>query len=309
MFNLLKIADKTAGNYEAQLQAQNKADKLEVDGLLSGEKQLETVRDNDDLIDATEVQFGNKRGKVAETITQHQLDNGKTTLTTLRDDTNEKLPTPPLGVLNQAQEAERTKAFKAAEVDGDTSFWDKYVDDDLLGDATKMIGRMGPSQLANNADRFKGTSTDPTELSTDITKLVMAGVRDADAALFHVFYKAAGRDLTAKEQQVVDGITQDKITLLAQCAECGSGGAGVGGIDGSDGSNELEIMKLHKFVSDPKVPHDERWEAASQRLSQLIDGNGLDRSPVQPPDQASYGDRHDRWTSQDKGSAMTPFQR
>ena len=211
MFNLNKYA-KQAENYEAQLQAQNKTDDLTVDGLSIGDKQLEGVRDNSDLIDTTEVQMDNGRGKLANSVTEEQLDNGKTTLTTLRNNDNETLGATPLAVLNQKQDKDRLDAYRAANkgVRRDTEFWDKFVDD-MLEEPTKMLNRMGPSQLANNPDRFHGDTVD---------KMVMASLQDADAMLLHIFYKAASnhRDLNAEEQKLVDGITQDKITILSQMA-------------------------------------------------------------------------------------------
>lgn len=215
MFNLKKFAEKEAESYAQRLDERNKADGSTNDGLSNTDKMLDKVRDNKDLIDTTEVQLDGGREKVAEQTTEAQLNSATGSMIPHRNDNNESLPVKPLDVLNAAQEEERLKAYKEAEKglvgEDDTNFWDEYVNK-ALGDA--------PSQLANNPDRFSKLTTDVADLSerAKVKDMVMASLKDADAMLFAIHFKAAKekRELSAEEQKLVDGITSDKVRVLAE---------------------------------------------------------------------------------------------
>ena len=216
MFNLKKHAEQANEIHEKLLQEQNSSDDLTLDGLKATDKQLEAVRDDKDLIDTTEVQLDGDREKLAESTTEDQLNTGKTTLTTLRDDRNDGLTVRPIDLLNAAQAKDRMKEFRSADVARDNDFWDAYVASEMLGDTITA----GPSQLQDNPDRFTNVSTDVADLGKNnkIKKMVTASLRDADKILFGIYYTAAGRLLTASEQTLVDNLTRDKITLIEKFA-------------------------------------------------------------------------------------------
>jgi hypothetical protein len=121
-----------------------------------------------------------------------------------------------INVESQKLDNEKTEAFKKAEVDKDTDFWDKYVGVQLEeeGQPTKIKNNISESasQLQNQPDRFKGEKVD---------KMVMASVKDADAMLFHIYATASkeGRDLSDNEKQQVTDINSGKIRLMSQIAQ------------------------------------------------------------------------------------------
>jgi hypothetical protein len=108
----------------------------------------------------------------------------------------------------QKHEEDFKKAQKNSK--NDTEFWDKYVGVQLeeKGRPIKVDNNVpsSGSQLQNNPDRFKGE---------DITKMVMASLKDADAMLFHIYAKASkeGRELSEDENQQINDICSGKIRL------------------------------------------------------------------------------------------------
>jgi len=117
-----------------------------------------------------------------------------------------------INVESQDYDNKKTEAFKNAEGEKDTAFWDKYVGVQLEGEGqpTKVKDNIpaSSSQLQNRPERFKGKNVD---------KMVMASVKDADAMLFHIYAKAAklGRELFADEEQQVVDINAGKMRILA----------------------------------------------------------------------------------------------
>jgi hypothetical protein len=307
MYNRLTKKSQAEEVHEKMLEEQVKSDKLSVDGDESSEKMLDGVRDNEELIDTTEKQLDAGRDKLAEQTTEGQLNKTKGTYNALRQDKNESLDVRPLALLNAAhqkeREAEWVKANNAA--DRDTQYWDEYVSKEL----GKGPFKDAPSQLQNDKDRFSGLSTDPNALmdNVKVKKMVTASLMDADAMLFHIFYKAAGRNLTASEQSLVDGITRDKMTILSQ----------VGGADHVD----QRIAQLESLLHNRE--HDDQWEQMNAELTELIKQKqgpaatapqGVppaqpEQQLAEPLDPASYAKRHDRWTAESRGSAIPPVTR
>lgn len=147
----------------------------------------------------------------------------------------------PINVLSEFHDQKYRDAYKKAEggVDKDTAFWDKFVGDQLSGEKT-TVARNVPesgSQLQNEPSRFESFKGLPTEVYTkdqgklDVSSpkvapiegfkaasMQVTALKDADAMLLHIYYKAAseGRDLTEDEQSLVNGINSDKKAILAQ---------------------------------------------------------------------------------------------
>jgi hypothetical protein len=233
MFNLMKFAEenqpkavKSPESYESQLRANADSNGVEDVGLKTTAKQLakQHWEEKADSLSTTEAQMDEVHVKAAEMITERLLEDLESEVGYKRDSELFTQNVRPIDLMNQAQEQEHLKAYKAAEQkDRDTSFWDKYVDHTLGGLAGKQIDRMGPSQLANHPDRFGKLPTEAAELlkkTPKVEELVTASLRDMDAMLFHVFYKAAseGRDLNAEERSIVDTVSVDKQELLGKLA-------------------------------------------------------------------------------------------
>lgn len=284
MFNL----SKSAQSYNALLSEQTEKDKSSIDGMSVTEKLLENSHNEPETVSTTEAQF-EKREKMADTITEKQMDSTKKSFNLMRSDRNDNAQVPPLAALNRAQEADRLKQYKAAEQpEQDTEFWDKYVGDELLGEDTKMVNKFGPSQLADNPDRFSGTpeSILNGKKNIKVEKLVMASLKDADARLFHIYAQASGRELTKNESSEIEEITQQKIAQLM------SGGLTQDNTFGDRDCPDCELgiedhtKKLHRQISDPNAEHDEVWEQARQELEELTR-----QQSEQPLDQGTYESR------------------
>ena len=118
-----------------------------------------------------------------------------------------------INVESQKYDTKKTEAYKKAEENKDTVFWDKYVGDQLEGEGqpTKVKNNIpaSSSQLQNNPARFKGEKPN---------KMVMASIKDADAMLFHIYATAvkAGRKLTEQEEQQIIDISAGKMRILAE---------------------------------------------------------------------------------------------
>ena len=112
--------------------------------------------------------------------------------------------------------------------DRDTSFWDDYVGDQMIGKKTTISKNDQPSQLQNHPDRFKGLdkSMDVQKENRDesfigkkdkVEKMVAACLNRADAMLFTIYAHAETeeRDINEREQQQVADINSGKARLLA----------------------------------------------------------------------------------------------
>jgi hypothetical protein len=118
----------------------------------------------------------------------------------------------PINALTQSFCDEKEKAYKKAENEKrDTAFWDKYVGVQMESEVTKVKKNIpgAASQLQNNPNRFKGK---------DITKMVMASLKDADALLFHIYATAEKekRELNDTEKQQINDINSNKIRILSE---------------------------------------------------------------------------------------------
>ena len=121
-----------------------------------------------------------------------------------------------LNELSESLHIEKEKDFKKAQDASkkDTAFWDKYVGTQLEEKGKKVDKNVpdSASQLPNNPERHK---------SKEISKLVSAQLKDADAMLFHIFAIASSeeRGLTDKEQQQITDINSGKLRLFAQMVQ------------------------------------------------------------------------------------------
>ena len=113
---------------------------------------------------------------------------------------------------SQKYDTKKEKAYKKAE-DKDknnTSFWDKYVGQQIEGEKTTVHKNVPPkgSQLPNNPERFKGKN---------IKKQIMASLKDADAMLFHIYAQAAkdNRNITENEAQQIIDINSGKMRIMS----------------------------------------------------------------------------------------------
>ncbi len=132
----------------------------------------------------------------------------------------------PINVKTEEYNQKHLEAFKKAEGEKDTAFWDKYVGVQLErdGQPTKVKDNIptSSSQLQNHPDRFKGSNIDDKVknegLNLKVDKMVMASIKDADAMLFHIYSLSAkkSRDLSKEEKQQVIDINAGKARLIAQ---------------------------------------------------------------------------------------------
>jgi len=249
MFNLNKSAQKAVTTTEKMLIDNNEELGLkpnEKDGtynaLLSsdrdapvGDKIIEKALDGKSL--GRDARTGGSDDKA---ILEGALNSIKGTMNKLRDESTDV----PLMDFSRESELALSEDYQKA-VDkegGDTSFWDKYVGDQLPADMiTKITNNVQPSQLVENyetredfdkqnppigkkvpgaEDNIMGKDLEPEQVVVYKNKSasVQDLMRDADAMLYHVYRTAAedSRELTDKEQQMVTDINSAKIRVLSQ---------------------------------------------------------------------------------------------
>jgi hypothetical protein len=126
--------------------------------------------------------------------------------------------TEQVSCINEVSERlsqEKVDKFKKAEEKSkkDTAFWDKYVGVQLEEDTKNIKGNLpsSGSQLPNNPERF----------GEEISKMVAASLRDADAMLFHIYATAKREDrlLTAEENQQIVDINSGKARIFADMVQ------------------------------------------------------------------------------------------
>lgn len=211
MFNYKRFK-KAAAEVDTEKQLDKVRD--ENDGQEVAEKQLKKSRENKDRTKTLENQLSKVRTS-SETVTlEAQLDGQKVDDTPVRNGLD-KHQALPVNLLAETNDQKKVKALEKAAEDPETAFWDKYVDSQMVGEHTKVPNKTGPSQLQNNPDRFSGLKADDVMKNKNVKEMVMASLRDADAMLYHIYRAAAehGRDLTADEQKLVEGINRDKVAM------------------------------------------------------------------------------------------------
>jgi len=173
-------------------------------------------------------------------ILEGALNSVKDTMNKLRD---ESTNVPLMDFSRESEWALSEEYKKAVKVEGgDTSFWDKYVGDQLPADQiTKITDNVQPSQLVENyetreaftkenpsigkdgpgaEENIMGEDLEPEKTVVYENKKASVGdlMRDADAMLYHIYRTASeeSRELTKIEQQMIVDINSAKIRVLSQ---------------------------------------------------------------------------------------------
>ncbi len=147
----------------------------------------------------------------------------------------------PINLVSESHDRKFREAFSEQNNDADTSFWDKFVGEQLDDkDNRKKIISQNPksSQLQNNPDRFGNLQDLPVfsdaeenrdHLLSKATVEPMAGfrskekgidmmdsLREADRVMFETYFKAAseGRGLNNLEKEIIAGIDASKKKIL-----------------------------------------------------------------------------------------------
>jgi hypothetical protein len=151
-----------------------------------------------------------------KSILEAVLNNAKNTINKLRDESTNI----PLMDFAKKNVIEREKEYQKAvdKGDRDTSFWDKYVGQQLDKDQiTKITNNIQSSQLISNYD----TRDDFNKENPSIGKKVPVAVdelKSADAMLYFIYRTASeeSRELSDKEKQMVTDINSGKMRILSQ---------------------------------------------------------------------------------------------
>ena len=150
-------------------------------------------------------------------ILEAVLNNTKDTMNKLRDeDTN-----VPLMDFAKKNVVEREKAYQKAidASDSDTSFWDKYVGQQLDKDQiTKITNNVQSSQLVSNYDTREDFNKENPSTGKKVPVAVDEILKDADAMLYFIYRTAEeeSRELSDKEKQIITDINSGKIRILSQ---------------------------------------------------------------------------------------------
>ena len=232
MFNLKK--SEHAKPYEKYLRDSNKKDGLSVvenPGSYDWLLQQKSRKDKDNSVPYNNQLIESRTGTNNAIVEKALNQNPKLYL----DKRNEKLVGSPLkatDLMSEAYDQKKAKAYSDFQ-DGesrDTSFWDEYVGEQMLGPMTKIVDNKQNSQLENDPSRFKNLdetmpiaesqaeNTKRNTKSDKVEKMVMASLQNADAMLFHIYGSAAKKDrgLNDKEKQIVNDINSGKMRVIAQ---------------------------------------------------------------------------------------------
>jgi len=221
MFNLHKKAAQIIVSTEKML-----AEHRDEQGLAPAEAKSEAALLADshkgDTTKITDKQLTEVRSASPTATTQKQLDDHKAPegYVPMRNDYAERNPVMPMDLLDEAHHQEHLKDLdKASSVDGGTEFWDKYVNEQMVGEVTKQTGQVpeSGSQLQNSPDRFKGL-TENNLKKKKVEKMVMASLMDLDAKVYQLFHTAAKdkRKLTGTETAELEKINSAKLQLLSK---------------------------------------------------------------------------------------------
>ena len=151
-----------------------------------------------------------------KSILESVLNNAKDTLNKMRDeDTN-----VPLMDFAKSNVIEREKEYQKAVDKGerDTSFWDKYVGQQLDSDQiTKITNNIQSSQLISNYDTREDFNKENPSIGKKVP-VAMDELKTADAMLYFIYRTASeeSRELNEKEKQMVTDINSGKVRILAQ---------------------------------------------------------------------------------------------
>ena len=224
--------NKQVNNFNAYLEKDRRENK---NGPQTHEAMLDDVR---------------KNAKKAEKITEGGLSDSDSKLYPHRqfEDGSDKYSMMPINMLSEAYDQKWRDAFKKVNKKAETTFWDKYIGDQLDEKQRKVLVNVpqSGSQLNNNPERFKnldGMPSDPDaeknrkNFGKDIKiepqvsfagiadkRQIVAALKEADSLLFGTYVKAniEKRQLSLEEQALIDTINDDKqkmLTILAQAEE------------------------------------------------------------------------------------------
>jgi len=163
------------------------------------------VKDKDNTVPFNQQLEASRKNKTETVITEAGMDDKITDFKS-----KDKKQVMDINVESRKHMDEHSDAYKKAEnaAKADTEFWDKYVGVQLEETMKKIDNNIpvSTSQLPNALDRFDGK---------DVSKMVMASIRDADAMMFHIYAMASkdSRELTDDEQQQLIDINSGKIRL------------------------------------------------------------------------------------------------
>ena len=182
-------------------------------------KLLESDRENPDGDKNYEKLLADVRVEASEnkSILESVLNNAKDTINKLRDeDTN--VPLMDFAKKNVVErEKEYQKAVNAG--DSDTSFWDKYVGQQLDKDQiTKITNNIQSSQLISNYDTREDFNKKNPSIGKKVPVAVDEILKDADAMLYFIYRTAEeeSRELSDKDKQIINDINSGKIRILSQ---------------------------------------------------------------------------------------------
>ena len=217
------------GSYESMLQKNNKKLGLKPDNTSTYNYELKIQRKGNDPT-PHEKRMGDKRTGSNDTVTEKSLNENKKIFNEKRNSDTWKQDAPTINMLDEARNQNQAKALKEAEEkDRNTSFWDDYVGVQMISPKTKITSNVQKSQLENDPERFANlqdvdmSNLKPNEAidsvlnkAVNVDKMVFASLNDADAMLFNIYYKSAGRKLTKDEKQMVRDINASKMRIFAQ---------------------------------------------------------------------------------------------
>jgi len=152
-----------------------------------------------------------------KSILESVLNNTKDTMNKLRDEETNV----PLMDFAKKNVVEKEKTYQKAinASDSDTSFWDKYVGQQLDKDQiTKITNNIQSSQLVSNYDTRENFNKENPSIGKKVPVAVDEILKDADAMLYFIYRTAAegSRELNDKEKQIITDINSGKIRILSQ---------------------------------------------------------------------------------------------
>ncbi len=218
MSGTVTAQSKTQLSYPKQLEKDNKEYKREVPTEGATERQLDQKKKDNTI--PFEKQLSAARTGSPNRVAEGELNEAPKLFNDKRDDRTHHQPAKSQDLVAEAYHQKKLKAFRKARKgeDRDTSFWDKYVNSQMINEPTKIVKNEIKTQLQNTEDRFADLKP---ELKEKIDGMVVEAMQSADKLLFHIYATAASekRDLTKQEKQQIVDITSGKARILVAAQE------------------------------------------------------------------------------------------
>jgi len=218
-------AEESPEPYSKKLNRYNKDYKNTIDkdvesiqGLLQSSRG-EGQGENLDRVTDSQLDNHKMTGGKNTSITENQLDERNSDFPHRQADMDDSAFMKPIDALSEAFDHKRHNDYEAAIKRSDRKVLDSDIGKQLSGPKTRVPKNIPDSgtQLNTHPDRLEGGGGHTVAVS-EKGRMMLASLKEADAALFHIYYRAklANRELTEDDHRLIEQISNDKKRILSQ---------------------------------------------------------------------------------------------